>query len=125
MSYLLFQLCSGVSSQDYDIHNLNTGLMYAQKLFAMLSAIALWLANEDNHKNSDFLRSNLVGSNSVRSDFIKRVALKKNSNDDVIMYLIGQNSQKANNANLLISYGLSHTISYMCCSIRARLLKQS
>ena len=77
MSYLLFQLCSGVSSQDYDIHNLNTGLMYTQKLFAMLSAIALWLANEDNHKNSDFIRSTLVGSNSVRSGFIKRVALKK------------------------------------------------
>ncbi len=45
--------------------------MYTQKLFAMLSAIALRLANEDNHKNSDFLRSNLVGSNSVRSDSIK------------------------------------------------------
>ena len=67
MSYLLFQLCSGVSSQDYDIHNLNTGLMYTQKLFVMLSAIALRLANEDNHKNSDFMKSDFVKSNSIKT----------------------------------------------------------
>ena len=31
-----------------DIHNLNTGLVYVQTLFAMLNAIALQAMNEDN-----------------------------------------------------------------------------
>ena len=50
MSHLLFQWCLSFSELMHYIHNRNTGLMYTHRVFAMLNAIALQIANEDNQE---------------------------------------------------------------------------
>jgi len=50
MSHLLFQWCLSFSELMHYIHNRNTGLMYTHRVFAMLNAIALQTANEDNQE---------------------------------------------------------------------------